>query len=59
MECIIQERVIIIIWHNHGTIGYANILYLDFPEGSQPTNYIQPWQNITSDTTMFNTLTVK
>ena len=21
--------------HNHGTIGYAGILYLDFPEGSQ------------------------
>ena len=45
--------------HNHGTIGYAGILYLDFPEGSQPTNYIQPWQNITSDTTLFNTLPVK
>ena len=45
--------------HNHGTIGYAGILYLEFPEGSQPTNYIQPWQNITSDTTLFNTLPVK
>ena len=45
--------------HNHGTTGYAGILYLEFPEGSQQTNYIQPWQNISNDTTMFNTLPVK
>ena len=45
--------------HNHGTIGYAGILYLEFPEGSQPTNYVQPWQNISNDTTMFNTFPVK
>ena len=45
--------------HNHGTIGYAGILYLEFPEGSQPTSYIQPWQNINNDTTMFNSLPVK
>ena len=45
--------------HNHGTIGFAGILYLEFPEGSQPTSYIQPWQNINNDTTMFNSLPVK
>lgn len=45
--------------HNHGTIGFAGILYLEFPEGSQPTNYIQPWQSISNDTTIFNTLPVK
>ena len=45
--------------HNHGSLGWAGILYLDFPEGSQPTNYIQPWQNISNDTTMFNSLPVK
>tara|TARA_Y100001937_G_scaffold93617_1_gene126793 strand:- start:684 stop:1205 length:522 start_codon:yes stop_codon:yes gene_type:complete len=45
--------------HNHGSVGYAGILYLDFPEGSQPTHYIQPWNDIHNDTTMFNTLPVK
>ena len=45
--------------HNHGTIGFAGIMYLEFPEGSQPTSYIQPWQNINNDTTMFNSLPVK
>lgn len=45
--------------HNHGTIGFAGIMYLEFPEGSQPTNYIQPWQSISNDTTIFNTLPVK
>ena len=45
--------------HNHGTVGYAGILYLEFPDGSQPTNYLQPWQNINNDTTTFNALSVK
>tara|TARA_R110002020_G_scaffold399032_2_gene608919 strand:+ start:86 stop:613 length:528 start_codon:yes stop_codon:yes gene_type:complete len=31
--------------HNHGSIGYAGILYLDYYPKSPPTIYIQPWNN--------------
>ena len=44
--------------HNHGSVGYAGILYLDLPEGSSVTNYIQPWNNIETDTTIYYPLPV-
>jgi|TARA_Y100000114_G_C11626858_1_gene262429 oxalate decarboxylase/phosphoglucose isomerase-like protein (cupin superfamily) len=31
--------------HNHGSIGYAGILYLNLKEQSPRTTYIQPWNN--------------
>ena len=31
--------------HNHGSVGYAGILYLDFHKNSPRTTYIQPWNN--------------
>ena len=31
--------------HNHGSIGYAGILYLDMKPKSPKTTYIQPWNN--------------
>ena len=31
--------------HNHGSLGYAGILYLRMKKGSPGTTYIQPWNN--------------
>ena len=31
--------------HNHGSIGYTGILYLELEENSPKTIYMQPWQN--------------
>ena len=31
--------------HNHGSTGYAGILYLDLHKDSPGTTYIQPWNN--------------
>ena len=31
--------------HNHGSIGYSGILYLDMKKLSPRTTYIQPWNN--------------
>jgi hypothetical protein len=33
------------IVHNHGSIGYTGILYLELEEDSPKTIYMQPWQN--------------
>tara|TARA_B100001059_G_C17675497_1_gene496808 strand:- start:85 stop:630 length:546 start_codon:yes stop_codon:yes gene_type:complete len=44
--------------HNHGSLGLAGILYLDLPNGSSVTNYIQPWNNIETDTTIYYPLPV-
>ena len=33
------------IAHNHGSLGYAGILYLRMKKGSPGTTYIQPWNN--------------
>ena len=38
--------------HNHGSIGYAGILYLDYYPKSPSTIYIQPW-NDDADLTYF------
>ena len=44
--------------HNHGSLGLAGILYLDLPEGSSLTHYIQPWNEIENDTTIYYPLNV-
>ena len=31
--------------HNHGSVGYAGILYLQVKKDSPLTTYIQPWNN--------------
>ena len=31
--------------HNHGSIGYCGIIYLDMQKNSPSTTYIQPWNN--------------
>jgi len=36
--------------HNHGTTGLTGILYLDLPEDSPETTYIQPWNDLEQDT---------
>src|SRR6056300_710979 len=42
--------------HNHGTTGLTGILYLEMDINSPTTNYIQPWQNIYTDTTTYFTM---
>jgi hypothetical protein len=44
--------------HNHGSIGYAGILYLDLQKQSPKTTYIQPWNN-EKDKTLLYTPKVK
>jgi len=44
--------------HNHGSLGLAGILYLDLPKGSSVTNYIQPWNEIETDTTIYYPLPI-
>jgi|TARA_R100001594_G_scaffold38843_1_gene70291 hypothetical protein len=39
--------------HNHGSTGYAGIIYLDFNKKSPPTTYIQPWNNIKDRTSLY------
>tara|TARA_Y100000004_G_scaffold158758_1_gene185237 strand:- start:44 stop:577 length:534 start_codon:yes stop_codon:yes gene_type:complete len=45
--------------HNHGSLGLSGIIYLDFPDGSATTKYIQPWNDIVKDMTMAASLPVK
>ena len=39
--------------HNHGTTGLTGILYLEFDKNNPTTTYIQPWNNIENDTTLY------
>ena len=39
--------------HNHGSIGYAGILYLDMHKDSPPTTYIQPWSDENDQTKLY------
>ena len=39
--------------HNHGSTGYSGILYLNQPKDSPVTSYIQPWNDIVSDMTIY------
>ena len=45
--------------HNHGSLGLSGIIYLDFPDGSPTTHYIQPWNDMVSDMTITASLPVK
>jgi len=40
--------------HNHGSIGLTGILYLQLEEDSPRTFYIQPWNDIYNDATIYN-----
>lgn len=44
--------------HNHGSIGFCGIVYLDFEKDSPNTFYIQPWNNFYTDMTDINFLRV-
>ena len=39
--------------HNHGSIGYCGILYLDMNEKLPLTTYIQPWQTEEDTTRLY------
>ena len=39
--------------HNHGSIGYCGILYLDMHKNSPVTTYIQPWNNENDKTALY------
>jgi len=45
--------------HNHGSLGFSGILYLDLPKGAPVTSYVQPWQDITNDRTIYYPLPVQ
>ena len=45
--------------HNHGTSGYTGIVYLDFPKKSQPTQFVQPWNDEVLDHTILTHIDVK
>ena len=44
--------------HNHGSLGWAGILYLDLPKDSPGTSYIQPWNDIVNDTSIYHPVKV-
>ena len=39
--------------HNHGSIGYCGILYLDMHKDSPVTTYIQPWNDENDRTKLY------
>ena len=45
--------------HNHGSTGLSGILYLDFPQGVPPTSFVQPWNNIFTDNSVYCTPQVR
>ena len=44
--------------HNHGSTGLSGILYLDLPEDSPVTFYLQPWNDIVDDTVQLQTVPI-
>ena len=44
--------------HNHGSLGWAGILYLDLPKDSPVTSYLQPWNDIQNDTSIYHPVKV-
>jgi len=44
--------------HNHGTTGLTGILYLNMPKDGPVTQYIQPWNDMTNDRTIYYPLPV-
>lgn len=45
--------------HNHGSTGYAGLVYLDFDNQSSNTYYLQPWNNLTTDHTDISFLNIR
>jgi len=39
--------------HDHGSTGLAGILYLNMPKDAPVTQYIQPWNDWTTDRTIY------
>jgi hypothetical protein len=39
--------------HNHGSSGLTGIIYLDYDENSPKTTFIQPWNDILIDETVY------
>ena len=44
--------------HNHSSVGLSGILYLDLPNDSPITNYIQPWNDYASDTVQYHAMPI-
>ena len=48
------------IIHNHGSIGYSGVLYLNFnPTVHLPNTYLQPWNHAELDVSVFNRVPVQ
>tara|TARA_Y100000590_G_C15321922_1_gene864311 strand:+ start:63 stop:617 length:555 start_codon:yes stop_codon:yes gene_type:complete len=48
------------IVHNHGSTGYSGLLYIEFnSKFHSPTTYVQPWNHIDLDVSVFNRVQVK
>ena len=48
------------IVHNHGSTGYSGLLYIEFNSKFHlPTTYVQPWNHIDLDVSVFNRVQVK
>lgn len=41
--------------HNHGSSGLSAILYLDLPEDAPKTSFLQPWNNLITDNSIYAT----
>ncbi len=41
--------------HNHGSTGLSAILYLNLPEDSPSTSFLQPWNNVLTDKSIYAT----
>lgn len=39
--------------HNHGSTGLSGILYLNLPKDAPVTSYIQPWNDFSTDNTIY------
>ena len=44
--------------HNHSSTGLTGILYLDLPKHSPATVYVQPWNDIVTDTVQYTMIPI-
>ena len=44
--------------HNHGTLGFAGVLYLEFDKENPYTFYVQPWNSHFDDRTIYHPVNV-
>ena len=44
--------------HNHSSMGLSGILYLDLPNNSPITNFIQPWNDYETDTVLYHSMPI-